>query len=113
MDRLSTIHFFFLFVETTVRRIRFVETLPFRDGYGKELSISSLSQTRLPYEMPFEEGVAESVYCLKWRWILARGDGPVKLLAQFWHSRVQNTTDRSSSKVGKCFRMNEAIHVGA
>jgi len=48
--------FFVLFAETTVRKIWFVETLPFQDGYGKELRISSLSQTRLrPYEMPFEE----------------------------------------------------------
>ena len=59
--------FFVLFAETTVRKIWFVETLPFQDGYGKELRISSLSQTRLrPYEMPFEESVTESVYCPKW-----------------------------------------------
>ena len=56
MGRLRTIHFFVLFAETTVRKIWFVETLPFQDWYGKELRISSLSQTRLrAYEMPFEE----------------------------------------------------------
>jgi hypothetical protein len=56
MDRLSTIHLFVLFAETMVRNIWFVETLPFQGGYGKELRISSLSQTRFrPYEMPFEE----------------------------------------------------------
>ena len=28
-------------------------------------------------------------------------------------SHETNTTDRSSSDVGKCFRMNSALHVGA
>src|SRR6266436_1826788 len=103
MGRLRTIHFFVLFAETTVRKIWFVETLPFQDGYGKELRISSLSQTRLrAYEMPFEEYVAESVCCLKCRWILAG----------VWSSETIGTIlaqSRQTRRIGVAVKLESAL----